>query len=242
MKKLHFFIAGLMAMFATSAFASDLLTLEHTFDGYYMPYNFPIVTCSDGEKYFMDAQPQFDSATNIFSTKTYNEDYSVRDIVNVKLQGIPSGYRVSNVYYSPLFKLGDGISILVVSAFRGTDVGKSDYCRCWVFNASTGGMISQIASSTGTCIVLNTIYEINGKRCFIVLKQNYGPNISYQTEVYSLGDVPDSAIKASAGEALIYPVEIYDLSGRVLDNLKQAAPSVKIVRMSDGSTVKTVGR
>lgn len=164
-------------------FASSPLSLEHTFNGYYLPYNFPIVQESDNDQYFADSNPTFNSSTLTFTTKTYYEDYTVRNSIDVTLRNFPSGYKVSSVSYSPHFQLPDGTPVISVSATRNSasQMGNSDYAKCWFFNAKTGEMITEVAKSNFSVFVLNTVYAINGKQSVVVVGLDYNSSTGAQT-------------------------------------------------------------
>ncbi|MDE6037237.1 MAG: hypothetical protein K2G05_03135, partial [Duncaniella sp.] len=81
---------------------------------------------------------------------------------------------------------------------------------------------------------LGTVYEINGKNSIVIFLSNS----TDETKIYSLGESPESQIVESGINALPYPVEVYDINGRVITTYRQNAPAVKIIRMSDGSVNK----
>ena len=234
---------AIMMVTSSICFASSPLSLEHTFNGYYLPYNFPVVQESDNDQYFADPNPTFNQSTNTFSTKSYNEDYTVRNSINVTLRNFPSGYEVSTVSYSPHFKMPDGTPVISVSAKRNipTQMGKSDFAKCWFFNAETGEMITEVAKSSLGIFVLNTVYAINGKKSVVVVGMDYSSTgTSYKTYIYSLGDIANSMIVEQSAESVPYVIAIYDIAGKEIGNIRQASPAVQIIKMSDGTSHKVI--
>ena len=241
----RFLISVTFMMVASGiCFASSPLSLEHTFNGYYLPYNFPVVQESDNDQYFADSNPTFNKSTNTFTAKTYNEDYTVRNSIDVTLRNFPSGYEVSSVSYSPHFKMPDGTPVISVSATRNlaSQMGNSDYAKCWFFNAKTGEMITEVANSSFSIFVLNTVYAINGKQSVVVVGMDYNSSgaTSYKTYIYSLGDVPNSLIVEQSTESVPYVIGIYDIEGKEIGNIRQASPAVQIIKMSDGTSHKVI--
>lgn len=200
---------------------------------------------SDNDQYFADSNPTFNKSTNTFKTKTYNEDYTVRNSIDVTLRNFPSGYEVSSVSYSPYFKMPDGTPVISVSATRNSasQMGNSDYAKCWFFNAKTGEMITEVAKSSFNIFVLNTVYAINGKQSVVVVGMEYNSSTGatlYKTYIYSLGDIANSQIVEQSADSVPYVIGIYDIEGKEIGNIRQASPAVQIIKMSDGTSHKVI--
>ena len=239
-----FISVAFMMIISGICFASSPLSLERTFNGYYLPYNFPVVQESDNDQYFADSNPTFNKSTNTFTTKTYNEDYTIRNSIDVTLRNFPSGYEVSAVSYSPHFKLPDGTPIISISAHKSiSGLGNSDYAKCWFFNAKTGEMITEVAKASYGVFVLNTVYAINGKQSVVVVGMDYNSSTGaglYKTYIYSLGEIANSLIVEQNAESVPYVIGIYDIEGKKIDNIRQASPAVQIIKMSDGTSHKVI--
>ena len=121
-------------------------------------------------------------------------------------------------------------------------MGNSDYAKCWFFNAKTGEMITEVANSSFSIFVLNTVYAINGKQSVVVVGMDYNSSgaTSYKTYIYSLGDVPNSLIVEQSTESVPYVIGIYDIEGKEIGNIRQASPAVQIIKMSDGTSHKVI--
>lgn len=241
-----FLIATFSLLAPIIASAVEPLTLEHTFSGLYFPYNFPLLSTMDDARYFMDQQPRFDADTQTFSSETYNEDYSVRSQVNVRLKNLPEDYKVTSVMYNPDFKLPDGTPMIAVSlSSTSLPYGSIGYAAAYLYNGLTGERIAQIGESNSTLSFVNSIYVINGKYSFVVWKYSYDSSrqeTTYKTMIYSFGTMPESGVETveAVPENLPYVVETYDAAGRVVSAVRQRYPAVIIERMSDGTARKAI--
>ncbi|MDE6008123.1 MAG: hypothetical protein K2G90_02840 [Muribaculaceae bacterium] len=139
----------------------------------------------------------------------------------------------------------DGTPIISISARNDSysEMGYTDYAKCWFFNVKTGEMITEVAKASHSVTVLNTVYAINGKQSIVVLGSDYNSSTastSYKTYIYSLGNIANSMIVEQNAESVPYIIGIYDIEGKEIGNIRQASPAVQIIKMSDGTSHKVI--
>lgn len=228
-------------VFLGSAVSSgqDLIKLEHTFDGYYSPFNFPFYTESDNDRFFMQSSP--DINVNSVSLRSYNEDYSIRDDYSVTF-AVPDGYQTTSVSFSPSMRMPDGTMFFIVNFNRqNSSTGNDNYCRAIAFDAADGKQIFDLGSSNSNIIALPYLYEINGKRSLVIQYLFLELNtlkISYITKVFSFGEATSGEdTPEAAPRKLAEPIRTFDVNGRIIDTAIPGQPA--IIQMSDGTAVKT---
>ena len=232
----HIFITTILAFSAGYCLAQDRsFKLEHTFDGYYSPWNMELFQEVNNKCFYEGIiQPN----ENSVKIKVYNEDYSIKDNINVSFN-VPSGYKTSSCTYSPEFTLPDGNKFFIISFSRSdiSDIGTPDYAIANAYDAKTGAFISTIASASGATLCTTSLFVINGKKSILVYENNI--ENGYKTLVYSLGEAINYT-PAVPSESNMKPVPVitFDINGRIMDN---PTPGVMtITKMSDGSTIKTI--
>ncbi len=225
-------------VFLGSAVSSgqDLIKLEHTFDGYYSPFNFPFYTESDNDRYFTPSLTNLES--NSVSLRSYNEDYSIRDEYSVTFD-VPEGYMVQYGYFSPSMRMADGTMFFIVSFYNKNSIviGQNDYCRAIAFNAADGKQIFELGSSSHRFGTSQYLYEINGKRSLLCYFYDYSNTTI--TKVFSFGEATSGEdTPEAAPRKLAEPIRTFDLNGRIIDAAIPGQPA--IIQMSDGTAVKTL--
>jgi hypothetical protein len=143
------------------------------------------------------------------TVKIYNEDFSLRKIVNIPTE---SGYKFLGISYfsKKLFNTDEKLEFIVTSYNSGQDVEKS-----YIYNED--GML------------LNMFEDVKGTRVFVDSKGNCKLSIFYvsKTEIYSLpgkNDISSNSIVKKATE-LAYKLKpgetatmkIYDVRGRLIE-------------------------
>lgn len=235
MKAKHLIAAYILFWAAGNTQAADTLKLEHTFDGYYMPYNMELKE-NPGDKCFYPYLQHFSDGS--VSIKTYNEDYSIREDINVSFN-IPSGYYPNALSYSPGFEMSDGTKFFVVVFYSHEIPYKSpDYCKVNAYNAKTGKLITTLLRTEEMATVSPALLSINGKKSLIILEAvTVKGEADYKTNIYSFADVPNSVKTIpSDPNAPVVPVITVDLTGRPVS--EPMPGTITVTRMSDGSTVK----
>ena len=218
-----------------SAFSQ--IVLEHTFDGYYFPYNFPVYEDADTEPYF--ASPSITVNGNSITLISYNEDYTLRDYYHVTFD-IPAGYKPSTITFSPSLKLTDGTPMFMVTFNSETiSMGDKNYCIAKMYDARNGSLIEDIDTSSFSIMIFNTVYTINGKPSICVLNTSYDRNAepvtSYTTKIYSLGTPVSSASQSISGERHpAAPIMYYDINGNILSGPAVGTPYIRV--NPDGSS------
>ena len=225
----------LMLMLTIKAFSGSSVTLEHTFNGYYFPYNFPVYLSSDDDRYFYC--PMISAYDGNISLKTYNEDYSLRDNYNVHFS-IPTNYKVFSLSFSSQFQLSDGTPFFVV-VFNSTSLtyGDSNYAIAKMYDARTGNLISDLGTASLVIQMIGGVYIINGKMsiCMLYSEMSQSNISSYKTKIFSLGKAASNAIMyTESNNGYQEPVYIYDMNGRLINQSLPGQPYIGI--MPDGSS------
>lgn len=208
----------------------NTLILEHTFPGYYYPHNFPIYSVDDEEKYFYPFFAPIDNR-HIIAT-TYNEDYSVKDEIDVTLQ-VPEGTGSTySIFYNPSLRFPDGRPFLIAT-FQGW--------RTMAFDAISGELVLDLGDSFSTTQIQPYIYLINGKPSLILvfIMGVTSGIINYETRIYSFSEeINQSDIQSNN----ITPRRIYcvDVNGRIIN--EPIANEFIIQVFNDGSTQKIINR
>lgn len=214
--------------------------MEHIFDGYYFPYNFPNYNYSEDEKYFYS--PLISAENGNIQLLTYNEDYSVRERYDVCFS-IPQGYKVQSLSFSSALQLADGTPFfIVVFTSTQTDYGKANYTIANMYDARNGSLIFNIGSASASIQLIGNVYKINSKPSICVLLSNatqiagsYGYQTSYITRVYSLGNPPADSINPLEDSAsTAEPIRTYDIKGRLISTPDSGQPYIGV--MPDGSS------
>lgn len=220
-------------------FAQSQIVLEHTFEGYYYPYNFPVYNEVNDEKCFYPAISQIDG--NSVSFIIYNEDYTIKENYNVSFP-IPQTYKPQAISFSNTLKLADGTPFfLVVFISEILSAGQENYAIAQMFNARTGNLLSNLGTSTLSITPYTVIYLINGKPTILMLSAeynaDYGP--SYRTFVYSLG-TPETAIVNTyeTDTKPVQPIITFDIKGRMISQPIQGQSVIEV--FSDGSSRKVI--
>ena len=239
MKKKLFILFCASFLLVLRVFGASPVTLEHTFDGYYFPYNFPTYLNGDDDRYFYE--PMISAEDGNISLKTYNEDYTLRDNYNVHFS-IPINCEVYTISFSSSLQLADGTPFFIV-IFKSTtiDYGKSNYMIGNLYDARNGAIICELGSSSGVIQILGSVYKINDKPSICVLYNNvtpipnsYGFSNSYLTKVYSLGNPPSGGTLNIEGNKISEPIRTYDINGVLLREPIPGQPH--IVVNSDGTS------
>ena len=239
MKMKRIILSVIMMLALSAATGTETLKLEHEFDGYYFPYNFPLYLDADNDRYFY---PMIISANKTtLSLKTYNEDYTTRDCYSVTF-AVPDGYKTSSISYSSSLKLHDGTPFFIVT-FQSTEVniGESGYHTAAAFDCRTGRQLFDFESATGGIMCNTTIYLINGRPSIVVLYYDYNRNTNgttYYTRIYSFGEGNASATLQASDAPAAAPIITYDITGRIIENPMPG--QIHINRYSDGTTKKMV--
>ncbi len=236
-----FFILVALVFGTRISFATSL-TLEHTFEGYYTPNNFPIYGSSDDDRYFYS--PIIEANDGKISLKTYNENYTLRDNYEVTFE-IPNGYTVQSVCFSSSLQLTDGTPFFMVTfVSESISMGDPLHCICKIYDARSGKVIGDLGSSTFSIMVLNTVFEINGKPSMVIIYTEYEKDTRRQyhvTRIYSLGSPISEVENVSEGDKRpSEPIYIYDMNGRLLNQTIPGQPIISI--FSDGSSKVRMSR
>ncbi len=125
--------------------------LEHTFSGYYLPYNMEVYNpYTDDDRYFYPSILNIDGG-DIYGV-IYNEDYTVRDEVNCTIS-VPTGYAISAVYMGGNMMLPDGTGFFIV-VFTKTNYeyyGDTNYAIGRAYSMKRGNpKLFSIGSSTAS--------------------------------------------------------------------------------------------
>lgn len=218
-------------------------TLEHTFEGYYAPYNMKVYNpISDDDRYFYPLSLVINGGH--IEAAIYNEDYSVREQVDCTID-IPIGYQISDVQLGGNMELPNGIKFFIVNFTKESydQLGHTDYAVSKAYSYAQGNpLLFDIASATNRITCLSPIYVINGKLSLVVLATEYDLTTrisSYKTQVYSLGNAPSSsAMQIPQDGYQPYPIRTYDMNGRLINMDSKGMPV--IIQYSDGSAIKEV--
>lgn len=241
MKKWHIFLLVCGFAIHTSAQVPKLVP-EHTFDGYYYPYNMPSYNPeSNDDRYF------YPSLLNIngghIDAAIYNEDYSIRDRIDCTID-IPNGYKISTVSLSGNMILPNGTKFFIVSFTKETfdQAGYADYVISKAYSYPQGTPLFDIASATSSISYQPMLYVINGKVSLIAMVFDQDPSthiVNWKTQIYSLGETPSSATMAITQDGCQpYPIRTYDMNGRPVNMDTKGMPV--IIQYSNGSVIKTV--
>lgn len=218
-------------------------TLEHTFEGYYYPYNMEVYNpMPDDDRYFYPVSLNIDGGH--IEAAIYNEDYSVRERIDCMID-IPLGYIISTVQVGGNMELPNGTKFFIVNFHKEAfdQRGDADYAICKAYSYAQGKpLLFDIASSSFDITCLSPLYVINGKLSLMVLAMEYdlttGSN-GYKTYVYSLGEVASSPIMQVPQDGYQpYPIRTYDMNGRLVNMDSNGFPV--IIQYSDGSAIKAV--
>lgn len=229
-------------VFAIHTFAqAPIITLEHTFDGYYFPYNMEVYNpISDDDRYFYPTS--LDINGGHVEAAIYNEDYSIREQVDCTID-IPIGYKISSIQLDGNMELPDGTKFFIVNFTKEShdQMGHTDYAISKAYSYASGNPeLFDIASATSYTSCLSPLYVINGKLSLIVIAMGYDLTTytkSYKTHVYSLGDVPSSSTMEIPQDGYKpYPIRTYDMNGRLINMDSKGLPV--IIQYSDGSAIK----
>lgn len=222
---------------ANEVYGRTQVVLEHIFDGYYYPFNFPLYQYQDDEKCFYPAISVADN--NRISFITYNENYTIKDNYNVTFS-IPSNYQPQAVGFSTSLKLADGTPFFIVTFVSQTiPQGSSNHCIAKMYDAKNGNYIADVGASSLGITPFTSIYLINGKPTILIMTTEYDNTTfktSYKTYVYSLGAIESALIDIYEGENYQSPrpIMIYDMSGRIISQPVPGTPFIEV--KSDGSS------
>jgi len=235
----------LLTCLTVRTFAASPVTLEHTFDGCYIPYNFPTYLPSEDDRYFYC--PLITADDGNISMKTYNEDYSLRDNYNVNLS-IPINYKVYSVSFSSSFQLSDGTPFFIV-VYTSTSIpyGESNYTIAKMYDARNGSPITDLGSSSGT-IQTGDVYLINGKISICMFyndvtqtSDSYSYSIPYLTKIFSLGKSSYNSVTSTENSnRSSEPIFTYDMNGRLINQSYHGQPYIGV--MQDGSSKIMINR
>lgn len=231
-----------VCIFAIHTFAQvPKITLEHVFNGQYIPYNMGIYNpISDDDRYFYPAGLNINGSH--IEGAIYNEDYSLRDRIDCIID-VPNGYKISSAQFSGNMILPNGTKFFIVNFTKDdyNQMGDVDYAISKAYSYTQGKPLFDIASATFSTTCLS-LYVINGKVSLIVYVSDYDweTHISIiKTNVYSLGEAPSSSVMQIPQEgAKPYPIRTYDMNGRLIDMDSKGIPI--IIQYSDGSAVKMI--
>lgn len=233
---MHKFTSVLLFISILCAFSvkgEELVKLEHTFDGYYLPYNYSEYEYGDADDEFYFYSPTITPVGDSINLETYNEDYSLRDSYSVKF-AVPSGYYSYSVTFSPSLKLTDGTPFFIVVFMSHEPSGNNYYYKVHMFDANTGEMIADLGTNHGYINVQNIIYEINGKPSIVIVYYNFsGTKTYYTTKIYSLGTPKEESDVANVIKHKAQPLRTFDMNGREITNPTYGQPY--IYQMEDGS-------
>ena len=226
-----------VCIFAIHTFAQvPKITLEHVFNGQYIPYNMGIYNpISDDDRYFYPVGSHIEGAI-------YNEDYSLRDRIDCIID-VPNGYKIGSVQFSGNMILPNGTKFFIVNFTKDGDaqMGDVDYAISKAYSYTQGKPLFDIASTT-YYTTFSSLYVINGKVSLIVYVCDYDRETHRsitKTHVYSLGEAPSSSVMQIPQEgAKPYPIRTYDMNGRLIDMDSKGIPI--IIQYSDGSAVKMI--
>lgn len=234
----------IVCIFANNMLAqSPKLTLEHTFDGHFYPYNMEVYNpISDDDRYFWPGSINING--NYIESAIYNEDYSIRKQISAAID-TPEGYKIQTVTMSDNLILPDGTEFFIVT-FENDDYnqrGMADYVISKAYSFAQGNpVLFDVASSTGGIYITTPLYVVNGKVSLIVQASEYESAGYYykKTHVFSLGKVEfSSAMQVSSDVNPPYPIRTYDMTGRLI-NMEEPGTIPVIIQYSDGSAVKMV--
>lgn len=233
-KKISFLIIASFLV-VLKVFGVSPITLEHTFDGYYYPYNFQQYLASDDDRYFYS--PIINPKGGRITLKTYNEDYSLRDNFDVSYS-VPNGYEGATISFSSSYQLTDGTPFFIVTFnSQSIGIGNNGFSIANMYNARTGKLIAELGSASSSVSSIGTIYIINGKPSIVMIYIDYSRDSAqstYTTKVFSLG-TPDSSVHdIHSDNRNVAPVYIYDMNGRLLNMPTDGMPYIGI--MPDGTS------
>lgn len=219
------------------------LTLEHTFDGYYYPYNMDVYNPDpDNDKYFRPASLNIDG--NHIEAAIYNEDYGVKERINAIID-TPEGYKIQSVSMSGDMILPDGTAFFIIDFIHKdySQRGNANYAISKAYSLATGNpFLFDIASASSSISCLLPLYVINGKISLVVLATNTSTNtngVTYKTHIFSLGKADAGDIMSvSSDTSQPYPSMILDMNGRLVNKETRGIPV--ITQYSDGSVTKTM--
>ncbi|MDE5773028.1 MAG: hypothetical protein K2H86_01045 [Muribaculaceae bacterium] len=239
MKRIISLSSILMCSIILGFSAFSQIVLEHTFDGNYFPYNFPVYEDADTEPYF--ASPSINVTGNNVTLISYNEDYTLRDYYHVTYD-IPAGYKPSSIAFSPSLRLTDGTPMFMVTFKSETiSLGDKNYCIAKMYDARNGSFIEDIDTSTFSITIFNAVYNINGKPSICVQNISYDRNsepttsYTYTTKIFSLGTPVSSGAKSISGERHTpAPIMYYDINGNILSGPAVGTPYIGV--NPDGSS------
>lgn len=234
--KFKFLFVLLLMMFSAQTYASPEITLEHTFDGYYYPWNFPLYLSEDDDKYFYS--PMISADNGHISLKTYNEDYTLRENFEVYFS-VPADYKVFSITFSGSLKFSDGTPFFIV-VYNSTTItyGERNYCIVKLYDARNGNLLYDLGSSSASIQTIGGPYVINGKPSLCVLysdatKTNNTFVQNYTTKIFSVGEIVSSSVNSVDSYKQVEPIRTYDINGRLLNNPVYGQPYIEV--MSDGS-------
>lgn len=230
-------------VFAIHTFAqAPIITLEHTFNGYYYPYNMEVYNpvSDEDDRYFYPISLNINGGH--VEAAIYNEDYSVREQIDCTID-IPIGYKINSVQLGGNMELPNGTKFFIVNFTKESydQMGHTDYAISIAYSYTPGNpRLFDIASATSGTTCLSPLYVINGKLSLIVQATEYDLSTrigSTNTYVYSLGEAPSgSAMQIPQDGNQPYPIRTYDMNGRLINMDSKAAPV--IIQYSDGSAKK----
>lgn len=221
---------------------STKLTLEHTFDGFYYPYNMEVYNpVSDDDRYFYPGNLNING--NYIEGAIYNEDYTVREQINATID-TPAGYKINAVTMSGNLILPDGTKFFIITFLKDdyNQHGMPDYAISKAYSFAQGNpVLFDVASSTGNIMISTPLYVVNGKVSLLVTAMDYeSTGYIYKTNVFSLGRAEvGSAMQVSHEVNPPYPIRTYDMTGKLI-NMEEPVTTPVIIQYSDGSTVKMV--
>ena len=234
--------AAVLCLRAAGAETAPALTLEHEFEGYYSPLNFPVYTEADDDRYFYS--PLISAEGNTLSLMTYNEDYSIRDDYQVTY-AVPDGYKPGSVSFSPSMRINGEVPCFIVSfTATATNYGEPGYAKAQAFDARDGSLLFDLGTASQTINMMGPIYKINDKPSIVILYFDYhregtSAATTYRTRVYSLGESKTSSDETAAAAARpAAPIRTYDLSGRLIEAPLPGQPHILLY--GDGSAEKAV--
>ena len=234
--KFKFLLVLLLMMFSVQTYASPEITLEHTFDGYYSPWNFPMYQSADDDRYFLS--PIISADNGHLSLKSYNEDYTLRDDYNVYFSA-PANYKVLTISFRGDLKFSDGTPFFIV-VYTSTTIpyGENNYCVAKLYDARNGSFLYDLGTSTISIPSIGGPYIINGKPslCIVYVDAKKVDNAlvqKYTTKIFSIGEAVSSSVNSVDSYKQVEPIRTYDINGRLLNNPVYGQPYIEV--MSDGS-------
>lgn len=204
----RFILSLFIFLIGIKVFAVSPITLEHTFDGIYYPYNF---NSFDGFDTPCFSDSKLDTATGEYTIKTYSENYSLIEQYEGYIDE-PYGYKARSMYYNPSCKFSDGTAfITIIFESQSLSYGANGYCIAKIYNATNGQIIADLGMSSSG-ILIDGVYNINGKPSIRVSYLNFeGYNF---TKIYSLGITQKGSIGAlNDNHSKVESIHLYDLNG-----------------------------